>query len=505
MNEGKEKRFVTIEQIEIVMVFVFFVFMMLYNLQHSALWGDEWVEYHYSQKNIFNGDMYRAIISTFQPPLYNFIMYFWLSICDSIFWFRSFNIIIGLISGIFLYQTLKHMTNHYFAVITLLILGMTYQWIYCIQECSEYSLMLMFIFGAIHFFIKVENKYNLKAQILFILFCISAMYSQYGAFFIVMPLITIHYIGILKDKNKFIIQRTTINYIGAFVIFALPLFFLFAKIQMGHNEIGINGDIGLLMNSLKDIPLVFGNLLGYFFNINIKQSGTMQIIVQLLGILILFVGSVVVLSKKEKYVAKKMIIVMYVAYILYYILIVFQVYGMVHPNQSSGFYSRYGYFFIPLFSIVFPTIFYEAMHLFGGKCYKFWLGIVMLFFLLLSVNSFPAIIENWHKSYDDKFAQIWINNAGFNDTTYLIGAAHYGFDYYITGSGCEIQGEIINAKYEPINQSSLPKKFWLWRTNWSGDAWQDTIEAAEKQGYIVTIYANHGYSGQLAMCRKNFY
>ena len=61
-------------------VFSFFVFMMLLQITHSALWGDEWIEYDYSQANISNGDLYNKIISTFQPPLYNFVMHFYFHI-----------------------------------------------------------------------------------------------------------------------------------------------------------------------------------------------------------------------------------------------------------------------------------------------------------------------------------------------------------------------------------------------------------------------------------------
>ena len=34
----------------IVFCAAIFLFMMVFNLLHSAPWGDEWVEYYYSQK-----------------------------------------------------------------------------------------------------------------------------------------------------------------------------------------------------------------------------------------------------------------------------------------------------------------------------------------------------------------------------------------------------------------------------------------------------------------------
>ena len=52
----------------IVILFAFFVFMMVFHITHSALWGDEWNEYYFSQASIRNGDMYKRIIGTYQPP-----------------------------------------------------------------------------------------------------------------------------------------------------------------------------------------------------------------------------------------------------------------------------------------------------------------------------------------------------------------------------------------------------------------------------------------------------
>ena len=84
-----------------ITAFCFFVFMMVYKLMNSALWYDEWIEYYFSQKSIMNGELYQSVISTFQPPLYNFLMHFWLKISDSLLWFRLFNVVIGAVGGWF--------------------------------------------------------------------------------------------------------------------------------------------------------------------------------------------------------------------------------------------------------------------------------------------------------------------------------------------------------------------------------------------------------------------
>ena len=98
----KIRNIVKDKKVYIMFCFIFFLFMMALNLLHSAPWGDEWVEYYYSQTAIRTGDLYNRIIGTFQPPLYNFLMHFWLKMDQTILWFRLFNVFIGCVAGLFL-------------------------------------------------------------------------------------------------------------------------------------------------------------------------------------------------------------------------------------------------------------------------------------------------------------------------------------------------------------------------------------------------------------------
>ncbi len=69
--------------------FSFFVLITAHKLTNAPLWFDEAVEYWYSKVMVgelpYDGytNMYQRIVSTFQPLLYNVIMYFWLKISDS--------------------------------------------------------------------------------------------------------------------------------------------------------------------------------------------------------------------------------------------------------------------------------------------------------------------------------------------------------------------------------------------------------------------------------------
>lgn len=86
--------------------------------------------------------------------------------------------------------------------------------------------------------------------------------------------------------------------------------------------------------------------------------------------------------------------------------------------------------------------------------------------------------------------------------TYLYGVSYYGFDYYVSHSDGYQEGYLDNSS-RIVDNDNLPTKFWAWRTNWGGDGWQATIDAARTLGYEVIVYHDYGDNGQLAYCSYN--
>ena len=92
-------------------VLILFILVTTYKLTNASLWFDETVEYWYSKVLVgtlpydsTKVNMYQRITSTYQPPLYNILMYFWLRISDSVWWFRFFGVVMGFIGMIGLYK-----------------------------------------------------------------------------------------------------------------------------------------------------------------------------------------------------------------------------------------------------------------------------------------------------------------------------------------------------------------------------------------------------------------
>ena len=476
--------------------FLFFVFMMCFNLTHSALWGDEWVEYYYSQAKISDGTLYEKIVSTFQPPLYNFVMHFWLKINQSILWFRLFNVVIGCVAGGALFLTIRKLTNGFIASISVCVLSITYQWIYCIQECSEYALMLCFLSVSLYFFVSCLDSFTYFRMAGFIIATVLAIYSQYGSVFVALPLLFMLFLMEIRDKKVALKQKIvlTTSYVASLVVFAAPLYFFFLKIQMEHNEISSN-HVKFTVGLLRDLPFTFGNIIGYLFNMNSNNSW--ELLIKLVGLAVIII-SICLFKRGIGRIEKNLIVTLWIAYILHYILVQLHVYAMVHANQSAGFLARYSYFYIPLLCVVFPLLAYNFKKLYIEKVGDVFQCFCSLLLIFISLISGGTTLENWNKAYDDQFATIWLENEGWKDTTYLYGI-RYGFDYYISHSNEYEDGFLSNATKD-VNNEELPLRFWAWRTNWGGDGWQATIDAAKNQGYSVIIYRDSGYSGQLAFC-----
>jgi len=381
--------------------FIFFIFTMLYNLMHSALWGDEWIEYLISQTEIRTGKFYRDVISTFQPPLYNFLMHFWLKMDNSVLWFRSFNVVIGFLSGVCLFGTVNRLTNKYVAGVSVCVLATAYEWVYCIQECSEYALMLFCLFVAVYAYVEVCEKFAYWKMVILILGCVGAVYSQYGSAFVVIPLLGFFYLHNMFSEESCRSRKIVINvsYVISLIIFAIPLYTFFMSKQMENNQIA-GHILPFSIECCKEILIKLGQIIGYFFQ---QTTGVWAWFWSAFGIALIIISVVLVFKKTINWTRLSLIFSMWFAYILHYFLVQLHIYAMAHANQSSGFFCRYSYFYIPLLCVVIPVCCYEIFKVASKsmKTLMVALGTVGAICMCVSLHS---LLGNWHKSLDDVYA-----------------------------------------------------------------------------------------------------
>ena len=182
---------------EILFLAFAYIALGIYYLSHivtSGLQYDEAVEYFYSKyltgtipgiSDLAN--MYERIVYTYQPPLYNVLMYCWLCFFDSEFLFRFAGILTTFIGSFGFYLSLRKLTDFRWAIIGLSLYLSAYSIMYYALECAEYNLMLCMECWMLYFFVNCivdGNSGRRKNIVCFYLFATLSIYSQYGAAFL---------------------------------------------------------------------------------------------------------------------------------------------------------------------------------------------------------------------------------------------------------------------------------------------------------------------------------
>lgn len=512
MNEQKIK--LKKQSILTGLVFGVFIIMCCYKLTNSALWFDEAVEYWYSKIIVgpipFNGDnavntanMYERIISTFQPPLYNFVMFFWLIIDDSELWFRLAGVIFSLCGVVALFKTLNRTTNTYIACSAVLFVSFVFRFIYYTQECAEYSLMFCNLFWAVYFYVIGTMDTTPKNIIGMILFSILSVYSQYGAAFAVVPMAVIFFVNIIKQKES----KTTITAIVAFsiaAISALFLYYFFVRIQvasMGSEPHAIVFENNIVYDFISSFKKIYKWLfMNNYSNASINAS---LIILTILSLISLFYG--------KSIATKKLFMVVFSSWVLFYLSVKANLYSY---GQFAGGWAtlggRYSLFFYPIwlaygFCMIYDSS--EAIIALLSRIIRkskltfqsFILGLavsLVLGYCLLSWKD--SLASNWQKQpLIRESITKWYENQGPQSHTIVYYGADAGVAYYIRN----------NSNYNPSIENNLLYMDWLeyrsskeysdyFKEKFSG-TWPDRL-------FLISMHKQSDYDTIVSSIEQNY-
>ncbi len=225
--------------------FSLFLFVVCHKLLNASLWYDEAIEYWFSKVmfgplpyeeaagSVSSTNMYQRIISTYQPPLYNVLMWLWLRLWDGELWFRFSGVVFGMLGMAGLYHAVKLAAGS--TVLSCLAVNFaTFTWrlVYYYQECAEYALLLTSLFWMMYFFIRLEREPTSKNALWLCLSAVLSVYSQYGAAFPVAVFLLLAYVIVLMEKKKALFRDVTAIYGTVAIVFALPLIWFFLLPQL---------------------------------------------------------------------------------------------------------------------------------------------------------------------------------------------------------------------------------------------------------------------------------
>lgn len=345
---------------EIICIFFTFAvlaFFYVFRCTESSLCFDEGIEYWVS-KSISGpsygfvsnrANMYERICATIQPPLYNFLIFLWLKICDTEFWFKFFSSVCFFSGCIGFYLTCREFANKKASCAFTLIFGLCRTFINYAHEAAEYACLFCFVCWIVLYFVKCLKTYTWKNIILYFTFAILSIYSQYGACFVILGTGIILFARAFRCQSE---EKTTDNLIRFFIsfvisvlFFIIPLFALFIKRQLLY-YIGSNNHQLTLesKNILLDWVIGFYKANAFFFG-----EGTTIFCCLILSCLLTY--SIITIQKRIlSTVFTSIVISSLIAWTVYWLAVRFNIYKIYY---SSGFGNRWGMAFCSLFGILF--------------------------------------------------------------------------------------------------------------------------------------------------------
>lgn len=403
-----------------------FILFVSHKLFADSIRYDEAVEWYVSKSNFNN--MYNLIISTFQPPLYNVVMHFWLLVNDSSEWFRIFNIVCEVLGGIALYKSVKVITHEkVWGYITLAISLCCCSLLYYNQICGEYPLVLCCIAWCIYFFVNCMDHFNPKDLLLWVFFCVLSMYTQYGAFIPIVSMAIVLFLALLQDKNWRMLKQFMIYCSVAAVIAGGFLIKFFLIIQMQHQEAATG--LELSIDRLIKEPFEALQFLIYAFSTRHHYRNVVM------GALLTFVVFCMLLSKKEGISGfwNRKLTWHFVACIITWFIYCLSTWTGIYGYGVFG--SRHTIICLPFLiytATVAIWIFYsllmscELNNMLKNVC-----KCSLLVVLSINIyNSYEYIDNHWSYEQDDRAYEIWCDNVNEKTATYVYWYCTPQFMYY---------------------------------------------------------------------------
>lgn len=492
-------------------------------LCHSGLWFDEATEYWISKvargsiPGIRDGsDMYTHIKGTFQPPLYNIILHFWLMIFDSEKGFRYSSVLFVALAAVAFYFLVSNLCENE-------IMGVSFSVIYislfCMpifaQECAEYALLICMLSWTLYFWVMLVVKYSMKRLVLFMMFACMSIYSQYGACFAVAAMTVVLLLRLLIYKEWKKVYTTLIVYAAFLLILGVPLcyFFLLPQISEAHRAVTTHsmtfeGGFFLdFVNSLVEVSKFAYSDIDFKYMYVIYYGVVCLVFISMF--LFLFLMSIKIIKRKTEDVLYDknanstnmnttycwIIIMTTVAYLLYYFAVKAHFYEIYY---SGGFYNRYAMAIIPIVYLmcIMPFVIFlwciKTRNIYGKVCTLF-----VCISVIFGVIGFMWSNRNWIKCNHRELTAEWLNMEGYTFPTLVSNFSDPLVQFYLVHDenyNEKMQNNIINLDIEEGRVpfvDVLNNKFGT--DNWPEqfycicEIYKDDIDAITEYGYDCSI------------------
>lgn len=192
----------------------------------KTFWFDEAISWSFARESI--PKMVSATLADNHPPLYYFLLHFWLKFDQAEFFLRLPSLVFGLVSIFLVYQIAKELFSKKIALIAMLIFSLSPLQVYFSAETRMYSLWVMLILVTFHCFLKICQKPQKPQPIYFLLFTIFNLLSFYTHYFSLFFLLALNcFLALKRKKYPKQLIALAITQAGIFLLFTPWLIIFF--------------------------------------------------------------------------------------------------------------------------------------------------------------------------------------------------------------------------------------------------------------------------------------
>ncbi|MBL7190791.1 glycosyltransferase family 39 protein [bacterium] len=338
-------------------------FARIFHLGYYSIWFDEVVSYMYSVKSIPEIIRIAQIDNT--PPLYHFLLKYWVLVSKSDFWMRLPSAVFGILSvlmtykiGILLYPRRTALTAAAFSTLC-------FQCLHYSQEARMYTMLCFLTLASIYYFILAlrEGKFIYWAG--YFICVIAAFYTHLFIVFILAAQWVYFFISFKETKKLWKTWLAVQLLIG---ISILPW------MSSIIHQIGvIESDYWVPLATIEEVIRV-AVFMGTGWDLNNRHIIT--ILLNIPFAVLFFIGLFYSLRGKER---SRLLLP-----VLFFVpLIVVYIYSL---NSKSLFFSRYFFYLIPIMHLIMAAGLWRL-----SKRYRMIIGgllmIIMVFFAVLYYTS----------------------------------------------------------------------------------------------------------------------
>jgi hypothetical protein len=468
--------------------FIYYWIISLYKLTQAPIWQDEAMEFYCSipVKGEIKGvteyaTMYeRMAYIQQQPPLYNWVMSVWLRVNEGEWWYRFSSVVFGFVAVIGLYLVIRKLCGKYAASLSVVIFSSIYIMQYYLKEAAEYSMLIMILMWLIYDFILIIEESSVKRIIAFVVLCILAVFTQYGAVFVVVPFAIYVFVQMCRRHEKKNAVICGVLYGLSAILGGIPLLVFFI-IPQSTNQVST-------LFSESEIIIERGSIFGDFLNsimcvfrffaIDFDRDWEKIYALVVAAMIVIAIIIVLVLVKTQKNILRSFFICNVFSYILYY--------GITKLNiYAYGWYgNRYNLFLLPFWYVMIFSALYESWNIIKEYkvSYVYKVALVIMA-LLYCVYGDYRVSNHWDKMDLRTIVATWYDNEGYEIPTLLDFHQRYGFVYYFTHNN-----QYDETKWDNIVYNDEVETYSANDTQ----TWEDYLYSVYPDGIPAEIYVVTG-------------